>query len=133
MSQKTRHAIPTKIREQCNLERITSSKEREFIKIRVFHNQTTSNDYVNSTIVDVRLFKDYLFRLINKDANGLKYKILACLEPDDWQEIKAETELAGNTKTYEWGSETWAYVKIQVKSSIADTPTTCEAYVGVKP
>ena len=131
MSQKARYVIPTKIGDQYTQERLTSTKKREYIKARVFKDFITSNGYKDSIIFDARLLKDVLFHLKNLDAaNTLSFKILACGEPDVWEVIKAETDLAAATSTYETSTEPWAFVKIQVKSKVAGTPAKITAYIG---
>lgn len=131
MSQKARHTIATKIGDQYTQERITSTKKREYIKHRVLKNHITSDNYEDSDIVDVRLFKSVIYEIINKHAsNAIHYKILACIEPDSWHEIKSETQLNADSKTYEWSEAPWCYVKIQVKSASAGSSGKVDAYIG---
>lgn len=131
MSQKARYPIPTKISDQYTQERLTSSKEREYIKARVFKDFLTSDDYKDSILFDCRLLEKKIFNLKNKAAaNVAQFKILGCIEPDLWEEIKTETDLAAGASTYEWDTEPWAFVKIQVKSKLADTPAKITAYIG---
>ena len=132
MSQSNRRIVPTTISEQKNFERLVSTKRREYIREFVFRDQITTNSYDDSLPVDCRLFERKIFEIKNKhDTNALKFKILACTDPNfGWTEIKAETVLAAASATYEWDTEPWAYVKIQVKSSVADTPAKVDALIA---
>jgi len=133
MSQRARYVIPTKIGEQYTEERVYSTKRREYIKARLFNKHRTSDNYEDSIIFDMRLFNQVIFEIKNEhSSNALKYKILACIEPDSWHEIKPETTLNANSKTYETLSEPWAYAKIQVKSATSGNSAICTVYVAGK-
>lgn len=129
-SRKSISAMP--ISEQNNFERVVSTKNREYIREFVLRDYITTNDYVDSLVIDCRLFEKKIFEIKNKHAtNALKFKILACTDPlFGWTELKGETALAAATPTYEWDTEPWAYVKIQVKSSVADTPAKVDALIA---
>ena len=130
--QSKKSIFPIAISEEANFERLVSTKNREYIREFVLRDYITTNDYVDSLIIDCRLFEKKIFELKNKHAaNALKFKILACTDPKfGWTEIKTETALAAATPTYEWDTEPWAYVKIQVKSSVADTPAKVDALIA---
>jgi hypothetical protein len=132
MNFSNKRTIPVSIPEQYNFEHIATSKHRAYLREYVFRNQITTNSYEDSLIVDCRLFEKKLFEILNKDsANALLFKILACTDPNlGWTEIKSETSLAAGAKTYEWDTEPWAYVKIQVKSAVADTPAKVDAIIA---
>jgi len=130
--QSSKRITPIPISEQANFERLVSTKNREYIREFVFRDYITTNDYVDSLPVDCRLFEKKIFEIKNKDpTNALTFKILACTDPNfGWTEIKTATSLAAATPTYEWDTEPWAYVKIQVKSAVADTPAKVDAMIA---
>ena len=131
MSQRARHVIPTYISPQYTEERVHSTKRREYVKARVFNKTTTTNNYRDSIIFDARLFKSIIFEIRNEhNSNALHFKILACIEPDEWHELKSETTLNAKSKTYETLTDAWAYLKIQIKSAVADSPAICTAYIA---
>lgn len=85
---------------------------------RVFEREITTATYVDSNVFDKRLFKKALFDIA--EIGGLQsiyYKILACIDPDDWFEILGETALALSSHAAHTVTDPWAYVKIQVKSN----------------
>lgn len=130
--QSSKRISPIPISEQNNFERLVSTKNREYIREFVLRDFITTNDYVDSFPIDCRLFEKKIFEIKNKHAaNALKFKILACTDPNfGWTEIKTETSLAAATPTYEWDTEPWAFVKIQVKSAVADTPAKVDAMIA---
>jgi hypothetical protein len=130
--QSSKRITPIPISEQNNFERLVSTKNREYIREFVFRDYITTNDYVDSLPIDCRLFEKKIFEIKNKDpTNALKFKILACTDPQfGWTDIKTETSLAAATPTYEWDTEPWAFVKIQVKSAVADTPAKVDAMIA---
>lgn len=132
MSLTRKRVIPQSLGENYNFEHVTSSKSRGFIRHRVLENHITSNSYEDSLILDVRLFERKLFHIKNKGANNILFKILACIDPSFWETIKDETTLNAGTSTYEWLSAPWAFVKIQVKSATADTPSIVDAYIAAQ-
>lgn len=102
-----------------------------FKRKKVLDAEVTTNSYVDSLIVDCRQFERKIFHIKNEHAtNGLKYKILACVSPEVWEELKAETTLAAATSTYEWDTEPWPFVKFQVKSAVDDTPAKATAWIS---
>lgn len=130
MSQTRKKVIPQTVGDLYNFERIVSSKGAEYIRYRVFENYITRNNYEDSLILDCRLLERKLFHIKNKGENAILFKILACVDPAfGWEVLKDETTLAAGNSTYEWDTEPWAYVKIQVKSATADTPSTVDAYI----
>ena len=131
MSQSRKRVIPQYMGDLVNFERLTSSKDKEFIRYRVLENHITSDSYEDSLILDCRLLERKLFHIKNKHAsNAIHYKILGCTDPNfGWEELKAETSLAGDSTTYEWDTEPWAYVKIQVKSATSGASGIVDAYI----
>jgi len=124
--------IPVSIPEQYNFEHVASGKKRAYIRHWVFRDHITSNDYEDSLIVDCRLFDKKIFVIKNKHStNDLHYKILACIDPAfGWETLKDQTTLSANSQTYEWCTEPWTYVKIQVKSAVTDAPALCDAIIA---
>jgi len=129
MSQSRKQVVPTRLTYN-NFERVVSTKNREFFKERVLTEFITKDGYEDSLIVDCRLMDKKLFEIRNMAAvNGLHYKVLACVEDDAWHEIKVETAVAAGGKAYEWATEPWAYVKIQVKSQLAGNAAMTTAFI----
>lgn len=118
------------------------SKERTLWKRRRLFgtkNQSTPNvtpeivsdDYVDSKIFDARFYANKLFQLINRHAaNALLYKVLACINPNKWEEIQGETTLLAATSVTLSSSDRWAYYKLQVKNAVALSAATVEAYAS---
>lgn len=100
-------------------ERLHSSKTRSaFKRIRLFDKNTLlGTTYVDSHIFDARLYKAAFMYLKNTNATlGIKYKVLACIDPDFWKEIKAETDLAAQDVATLSITDLWAFIKIQAKA-----------------
>ena len=132
MSQRAFRTSALSIGEQYTEENIKSNKGKIWKRIRAYPlDQPTTNDYVDSEILDARLLKDKVFHSKNTHAtNALKYKILACIDPKLWTELKSETILVAATEAIETSSLPWAYYKFQIKSSVADTPATVRAFMS---
>lgn len=116
-------------------ERVHSSRTRTAYKrVRLYpENYTTSDDYEDSRPVDVRLYGKVLLTLTNIDAaNSLTYTILGCIDPRDWQTLKAATALAAAAQNFEYISESWAFVKVQVKSTGAGSAAKPVFFMGMK-
>jgi hypothetical protein len=132
MSQRAFRTSALSISEQYTEENIKSNKGKIWKRQRAYPlDQPTTNDYVDSEILDARLLKDKIFHIKNTHAtNALKYKILACIDPNLWTEIQTETTLAAGSEAIETSSLPWAYYKFQVKSSVDDTPAKVRAYMS---
>lgn len=113
---------------------------------RLLDNYTTTDNYedsdtdkTRSNIFDARLFKEKVIQIVNKHASNVaKYKVLGCIDPKKWEEIKAEATLAGNTSVLldsgdvaELGKPL-AFYKVLVASNVAGTPAIIDAYMGAK-
>jgi len=131
MSQRAHRPIPLSIGEQYTEENIKSTKHILWKRQRVFHNQLTTDNYQDSLVFDARLLKNKIIHIINQHAsNAIKYKILACIDPNHWEEIQTETELSANTSTFQTSSLPWAYYKVQVKSSTSGKAGKVTAYIS---
>jgi hypothetical protein len=78
--------------------------------------------YQDGNIVDLRLMKNVKLAYKNTHAsNGLKYRILVCIDPVDWRVLKDETVLAANTPDDDSvpASEAWCFLKMQAKNAVA--------------
>lgn len=119
-----------------------ATKERTLFKRRrVFGDQkkadhyehTLKDDYGDSLIFDARFYKTVLVHIINRSASyGLKYKILACIDPVKWSEVKAETVIAVDAEATEANSDGWVFFKIQAKNETAGQNSSVEAYIAGK-
>jgi hypothetical protein len=81
-----------------------------------------TDTYQDGNIVDLRLRGNTKLAYKNTHAsNGLKYKILACIDPTDWRTLKDETTLAANTPDDDTipAAEAWCFLKMQAKNAIA--------------
>lgn len=91
--------------------------------------QTVTDAYMDSKIFDARFYAHKLFNLINRHAsNVLLYKVLACIDPNKWEELQGETSLAAASSIALSNNDRWAYYKIQVKNAVALSAATVEAY-----
>ena len=81
-----------------------------------------SDNYQDGNIIDVRLMANVKLAYKNTHAsNGLKYKILACIDPIDWRVLKDETTLAANMSDDDSipATEAWCFLKMQAKNAVA--------------
>ena len=104
-----------------NREIVHSSKTRSASKrMRLFPvNYTTSDNYEDSAIFDMRLFTRALIHIKNThSANAIKYNLLVCNDPTQWYASKSDQALAAGAEAAEAITDAWAWVKIQVKSSV---------------
>jgi len=137
MSQRAHRPIPISIQEQYTEENIKSTKHILWKRQRVFDHKITTNNYEDSLIFDARLYARKLIQIINHHAsNALSYIVMACIDPKHWETIKTASTLnGGSTVTLDHNDITnlnspWAYIKIQIKSNVADTPAECTAFIS---
>lgn len=131
MSQRAHRPIPLSIGDQYTEENIKSTKHILWKRQRVFHNHITSDNYEDSLIFDARLFSHIVVNIKNNHAsNSIYYKILACINPDIWEELVAETLLSANSSDKHSLTDPWAYLKIQVKSASAGNAGKVTAYIS---
>jgi hypothetical protein len=134
MSQRANSITALPIGVQYTEENIKSNKGKIWKRIRAYPlDYATPNDYPNgeSVILDARLLKDKVFHIKNTHvANALKYKILACIDPNLWTEIVPEIALAAGVEAITTSGNAWAYYKFQVKSSVTDTAATVRAFMS---
>jgi len=100
-------------------ERVDSSKTRsKFKRIKLYEDNTLlGTTYEDSKIFDARLYKAPFLYLKNTNATlGMKYKVLACIDPDFWKEIVAETDLAAQAVATLSITDAWAFIKVQAKA-----------------
>jgi hypothetical protein len=132
MSQRANSISALPIGEQYTEENIKSNKGKIWKRVRAYEqDHPTTDNYEDSQILDTRLLKDKVFHIKNTHAaNALKYKILACIDPNLWTEIVVEAPLAAGVEAKTISTEAWAYYKFQVKSSVAVTPATVRAFMS---
>jgi len=129
---KTEHEI--RLEPNKDTEEATKSGHNLWKRRRLFDKGTkVGTTYVDSKIFDARFYKDKAFHIINRDVtNNLLYKILACINPTKWHEIQVETTITAvataDADDYQTSSETWAFYKVQVKSSASTVEV--EAYAS---
>ena len=131
MSQRAFRTSALSIGEQYTEENIKSNKGKIWKRQRAYPlDHPTTNSYEDSEILDARLLKDKIFHIKNTHTtNGLSYKLLACIDPKVWTELKGATALAAGAEAIETSTVPWAFYKIQVKSSVDDTPATVRAFM----
>jgi len=84
----------------------------------LFENYSTTDSHTDSEAFDARFYKTKLIQIYNKHkSNAINFKILGCMEPLKWKEIKPETTLDAGSEVYEMVAEKWAFLKVQVKSA----------------
>jgi hypothetical protein len=132
MSQRAFRTSALSIGDQYTEENIKSNKGKLWKRVRAYPlDHPTTNSYVDGEILDARLLDKKIFHIKNTHAtNGLSYKLLACIDPKVWTELKGATALAAAAEAIETSIVPWAYYKIQVKSSVDDTPATVRAFMS---
>jgi len=132
MSQRAFHTIPLSISEQYTEENIKSHKEKIWKRVRAYPlDHPTTDSYQDSEILDARLLKNKVIYIKNThNTNGLLYKVLACIDPQVWTEIKTETTLAATNDATITSSDPWAYYKIQVKSATSGNAANVRAFMS---
>ena len=118
MSQRNNIVIALRIDQKYNEENIKPSKVREYRRARVLNKQTTTAAYADSLIFDKRLIRTVLMTIKETAAaQSIYYKVLACIDPEDWHEIQGETSLAAAGHVALTLSDSWAYLKLQIKNN----------------
>ena len=127
-------------------ETIFGHRFTEYRRKRLLDNYKTTDNYedsetekTRSNIFDARLFKEKILQVINKDASNVaKYKVLGCIDPKMWEEIKAEATLNAETSVLldsedlaELGKPL-AFYKILVASNVSGQSCVIDAYMGAK-
>lgn len=132
MSQRAFRTTALPIGVQYTEENIKSNKGKLWKRIRAYPlDHPTTDDYVDSEILDARLLKDKVFHIKNTHAaNGLTYKLLACIEPSLWTEVVVAAPLAAGAEAITISTAVWAYYKLQVKSTVAATPANVRAFMS---
>lgn len=98
--------------------------------------QATTNSYVDvsGSNVDTLRYKSLSFVVGNTDeANDLDFKVLASNDGTNYVEVQAEAtvqELTGGT--YAVTQAAYRYYKVQVKSTIAETPAEATVSYSLK-
>ena len=105
------------------------------LQAQLFNNKATANAYADSPALDVTGFKTMNFVIHNVHATaGLHWRLDGAIEnPRDlgeaWIEIKAEASLAAGAEASYAVTTPWRWVRGQVKSAVADTPSSAFMYV----
>jgi hypothetical protein len=117
MSQRRNQPIALRIDAKNTEENLKAQRGMSFRRARVFEKYATTAAYVDSLVFDKRLIKTCVITLIEKGgAQSIYYKVLACIDPEDWHEILGETSLAASAHIPYAVSDPWAYVKLQAKN-----------------
>ena len=101
-------------------EEVSKSGHNLYKRRRLFEkNHKVGTTYEDSKIYDARFIERKVFTIKNlDDTNNLLYKILACIDPEDWHTICAETPITpADKKAFEFDDGSWAFYKVQCKSS----------------
>lgn len=132
MSQRAFRTTALPIGVQYTEENIKSNKGKIWKRVRAYPlDHPTTDNYEDGEILDARLLKDKVFHIENTHgANAIKYKILGCIDPANWTEIKVETALAATVEAIDTSTAAWAYYKYQVKSSVAATAGKVRAFMS---
>src|SRR3990170_899079 len=91
--------------------------------------------YQDGNIIDMRLMKNAKLAYKNTHAaNGLKYKILVCIDPTDWRVLKDETTLPASTPDDDSfpASEAWCFLKMQAKNAVAGQTASISGFAAEK-
>lgn len=97
---------------------------------RVFHQEQTNVNYVDSLVFDARLHSRMGFQIINKGAQSVYWKILGCFDPSYWEEVQSETSVAAGAKDSATTTQPYLWFKLQVKSNSG--ASLVEAFIGGK-
>ena len=132
MSQRSNRVTALPIGVQHNEENIRSNKGKIWKRVRAYPlDHPTTDGYVDGEILDARLLEDKVFHIKNTHAaNGLTYKLLACIDPNLWTEVVATAPLAAGAEAITTSTVVWAYYKFQVMSTVAATPATVRAFMS---
>ena len=118
MSQRRFSTIAYPIEAKNTEENIKAQRGMQFRRARVLENQSTTAAYVDSLIFDKRLIKVVLITIKETGAaQSIYYKLLGCIDPADWHEVIGETSLAAGDHTAINLSDSWAYLKLQIKNN----------------
>ena len=103
---------------------------------KILDDKSTVNTYADSEIVEFLNYVRALFWIKNTGTKSLDYKIFGSASIADsdagWDEVLAETTLTSGSKGKHTITDAWAKLKIQVKSTLADNPTTVDAFIVKK-
>ena len=118
MSQRRNEIFALPIGKQYTEENLSASRGMKFKRARVFEGLITTAAYVDSLIFDKRLHKAVVVTIKEKGgAQSIYHKVLACIDPEDWHEIQAETSLAAAGHVAYTVSDPWSYLKLQAKNN----------------
>ena len=112
--------IASKLLDQYDTESSKKSGHNLYKRRRLFpKNHKVGTTYEGSKIFDARFYKEKIFTLKNHDdTNNLLYKILACIDPEDWHPICTETPITPTDKrAFEFDDGCWAFYQVWAKSS----------------
>lgn len=137
-AQRRFHPIAIPLAVDKDEENVKSSKNILFKRARICKSQATTDAYVDSELIfDCRLLSRVLINVQNKhSANGLTFKVLSCIDPENWETLDesgtTEFDVAvGATKVLDF-TTSWAWLKLQVKSTVAGNAAICNALVSGK-
>ena len=91
---------------------------------------TTTNDWVDSEIMEVREFgkKNIIISNIH-ETNSADWKLLGSPDANTWIEIKTSAALAAEASTSHLVETPWAFIKVQTKSTNVDASATVGIWI----
>lgn len=95
---------------------------------------TTTDDWQYSEVIDIRVVNSVILQIINRHAtNTLKYQVLGCINPPDWEPLQPEQTLSTTEKIKgETLTDPYAFVKVGVKSAVAGSAAIADGYAAGK-
>jgi hypothetical protein len=101
-----------------NQETVTQNRELlVFKRVRVMK-EATGAAYADSLIFDKRVMKTVVISIKETGgAQSIYYKVLACIDPEDWHELQGETSLVASGHVALTVSDPWAFLKLQAKNN----------------
>jgi hypothetical protein len=131
VSQRKFQAIAYPLEDKNTEENIRSRHNQGFKRVKAFQDYITTDSYVDSLILDARLFNRKVFSLKNKHpSNALKWNLLACIDPRNWHILVADSVLNNATSTYTKDSDGWAFYKLQVKANSSGNQALIDAWMS---
>lgn len=93
--------------------------------------QTTTNIYVDHTRAWIWIadLKRITIVLRETNVNNVEYSIDVSSDNTNWVNLKTDQDLIKNTIEYEILENVWRYVRVQIRSDVADTHGTVDLYI----
>jgi len=93
--------------------------------------QTTTNAYVNHTrnFIWIADLTKLTIVIRETNVNAITWSIDVSHNSTNWINIKTDQALAKNATTYETLTDVWRYIRLQIKSTVADAHGTVDMYI----